>query len=175
VQSALVFYAMHPQETLILVTADHETGDVSFVEGDRAALLYQTISSDICDDTLVAECLAAKTPFEEALPRFAAAFGLSDLTTEETALLQEAYARSLANNAPGNTSDEEYGVYDPMTTACIDLVASRAGLIFGSGGHTGKDVPIYALGIGSEFFSGNYENTNIHDAILKAVAAYPLS
>lgn len=175
VQSALVFYAMHPQETLILVTADHETGDVSFTEGDRAALLRQTISSDICDDTLVAECLAAKTPFEEALPRFAAAFGLSDLTAEETTLLQEAYARSLANNAPGNTSDEEYGVYDPMTTACIDLVAARAGLIFGSGGHTGKDVPIYALGIGSEFFSGNYENTNIHDAILKAVAAYPFS
>ncbi len=175
VQSALVFYAMHPQETLILVTADHETGDVSFTEGDRAALLRQTISSDICDDTLVAECLAAKTPFEEALPRFAAAFGLSDLTAEETALLQAAYALSLANNVPGNTSDEEYGVYDPMTTACIDLVAARAGLIFGSGGHTGKDVPIYALGIGSEFFSGNYENTNIHDAILKAVAAYPFS
>ena len=115
-----------------------------------------------------------KTPFEEALPRFAAAFGLSDLNVEETTLLQEAYARSLANNAPGNTSDEEYGVYDPMTTACIDLVAARAGLVFGSGGHTGKDVPIFALGIGSEFFGGTYENTNIHDAILQAVAAYPL-
>ncbi len=175
VQSALVFYAMHPQETLILVTADHETGDVSFTEGDRAALLRQTISSDICDDTLVAECLAANTPFAEALPRFADAFGLSNLTAEETALLQAAYALSLANNVPGNTSDEEYGVYNPMTTACIDLVAARAGLIFGSGGHTGKDVPIYALGIGSEFFSGNYENTNIHDAMLKAVAAYPFS
>lgn len=29
-------------------------------------------------------------------------------------------------------------MYNPMTTACIDLVAARAGLIFGSGGHTGK-------------------------------------
>lgn len=33
VQVFSVFYAMHPQETLILVTADHETGDVSFTEG----------------------------------------------------------------------------------------------------------------------------------------------
>ena len=55
------------------------------------------------------------------------------------------------------------------------LVAARAGFWFGSGGHTSKDVPIYALGIGSEFFAGNYENTNIHDAILQAVAAYPFS
>jgi alkaline phosphatase len=175
IKSALVFYAQHPQETLILITADHETGNVSLGDGDRKALLAQNISSDICDDTLVAECLAAKTPFEEALPRFVEAFGLDSLTAAETALLKEAYFKTLANNAPGNTSDEEYGVYEPITTACIDLVASRAGLKFGSGGHTGKDVPLYALGIGSEFFAGSYENTMIHDGILQAVAAYPLS
>lgn len=175
IQSALVFYAEHPQETLILVTADHETGDVSLSSGDRAQLLRQTISSDSCDDTLVVQCLTNKTPFEEALPLFASAFGLSNLTDAETAALKEAYIQTLANNAPGNTSDEEYGVYEPITTACIDLVAARAGFSFGSGGHTGKDVPLYALGIGSEFFAGNYENTNIHDAILQAVAAYPFS
>ena len=175
IQSALVFYTAHPQETLILVTADHETGNTSLAEGDRVALLRQTISSDLCDDTLVAQCLADKTPFEEALPLFSSAFGLNNLTYEEAAALKEAYARTLAENAPGNTGDEEYGVYEPITTACIDLVAARAGFTFGSGGHTGRDVPIYAIGIGSEFFSGSYENTNLHDAILQAVAAYPFS
>jgi alkaline phosphatase len=174
VQSALSFYALHPQETLILVTADHETGDVSFTDGNRGALLNQTISSDNCEDTLVASCLAAKTPFEEALPLFVSAFGLEILTPNETALLKEAYYRTFANSAPGTTSDEEYGAYDAITTACIDLVAARAGVVFGSGGHTGKDVPLYALGIGSEFFGGSYENTTIHIAILQAVAAYPL-
>ncbi|MBA4348300.1 MAG: hypothetical protein C0413_05580 [Clostridiales bacterium] len=173
VQSALSFYAEHPQETLILVTADHETGDVTLSEGDRAALLRQTISSDTCDNTLVQECLSAKTSFEAALPLFASAFGLDNLTEVETALLKEAYAKTYFNNSPNN-SDEEYGVYEPITTACINLVAARAGIRFGSGGHTGKDVPIYAIGVGSEFFSGNYENTNIHDALLQAVAKYPL-
>ena len=175
IKSALVFYAQHPQETLILVSADHETGDVTLGDGDRMALLRQAISSDTCDNTLVADCLAANTPFEEALPLFASAFGLSDLSAEKTVLLREAYAKTLAKNAPGNKSNEESGVYEPITTACIDLVAARAGVHFGSGGHTQKDVPLYAIGIGSEFFSGNYENTNIHDAILKAIAAYPLS
>lgn len=175
VQSALAFYALHPQETLILVTADHETGDVSFTDGDRSALLRQTISSDICDNTLVEECLTAKTPFDEALPLFSEAFGLTDLTAEETAKLKEAYAKTFSASASGKSADEEGGVYTSITTACIDIVAARAGVNFGSGGHTGKDVPVFALGIGSEFFSGNHENTNIHDALLHAVSAYPFS
>ncbi|MEN6635151.1 MAG: alkaline phosphatase [Clostridiaceae bacterium] len=175
VQSALAFYALHPEETLVLVTADHETGDVSFAEGDRSALLRQTISSDTCENTLVADCIAAKTPFDQALPLFTSAFGLTDLTADETAILKDAYYRTIQNSTSGNTSDEESGVYDPITTACIQLVAARAGVIFGSGGHTAKDVPLYAIGVGSEFFSGTYENTHIHDAILQAVAAYPVS
>ena len=175
VQSALAFYQAHPQETLVLVTADHETGDVSLTDGDRGALLRQTISSDLCDDTLVKDCVAAKTPFDQALPLFVSAFGLTDLTADETALLKEAYYRTIQNSKPGNTSDEESGVYDPITTACINLVAARSGVVFGSGGHTAKEVSLFALGIGSEFFSGDYENTHIHDAILQAVAAYPIS
>jgi alkaline phosphatase len=175
VRSALDFYNGHPTETLIIVTADHETGNVSFADGDRAALLRQTISSDACDDTLVAECVSAQTPFDKALPLFAAAFGLNNLTKEETAYLQEAYLHTLKGDLTNKKSDEEYGVYDPITSACDKLVAARAGLVFGSGSHTGKDVPVYAIGIGSEFFAGTYENTGLHDAILKAVAAFPAS
>jgi len=174
VQSALAFYAQHPLETLILVTADHETGDVSLTAGDRTALLKQIVSSDISDNTLVQECLAAKTPFEEALPLFASAFGLDNLTDDETALLKEAYIKTFYQNKPGN-NDEEYGTYEPITTACIDIVAARAGVRFGSGGHTGIDVPVYAIGVGSEFFAGNYENANLYDALLQAIATYPLS
>ena len=175
IQSALEFYRAHPMETLILVTADHETGNVTLGEGDRAALLAQKISSDECDDTLVAPCVAAKTPFLEALPLFADAFGLTNLTAEETAYLQEAYNHTLMGDLPANRSSEEYGVYEPITSACDRLVEARAGLTFGSGGHTDTDVPFYAIGIGSEFFSGTFENTHIHDAILQAIAAYPLS
>lgn len=175
VQSAMDFYNSHPTETLIVVTADHETGNISFTDGDRAALLRQTISSDQCDDTLVAECVSAQTPFDTALPLFAAAFGLDNLTKEETAYLQEAYQHTLKDDLTNKKSGEEYGEYDPITSACAKLVAARAGLVFGSSDHTGKDVPVYAIGVGSEFFTGTYENTGLHDAILKAVAAHPAS
>lgn len=173
VDVAVSFYEAHPSETLILVTADHETGDVSLVSGDRAALLRQSVSCDQSDDTLVFDCVQAKTPFSEALPLFLSAFGLAGLTPEETAFLEEAYGHSLKGDLPSNRSNEEYGVYEPMTSACAALVAARAGLSFGSGGHTSRDVPVYALGVGSEFFAGSYENTNLHDAILQAAASYP--
>lgn len=173
VGAALAFYAEHPTETLILVTADHETGKVSLSEGNRLALLNQTISCDACDDTLVAECVSAQTPFSDALPLFAAAFGLDQLTDEETAYLSTAYTHTLKGDLPSNKANEEYGVYEPMTSACAHLVATRAGLTFGSGSHSGVDVPVYALGVGSEFFEGTYENTNLHDAILAALAGYP--
>ena len=175
VRSGLAFYEAHPNETLVLVTADHETGDVSFVDGNRAALLRQTVSPDECDDTIVKDCVAAQMPFETALPLFTSAFGLDSLTDVETAYLQEAYRHTLIGDLTGKKSSEEYGVYAPITSACADLVAARAGIVFGSGDHTDQDVPVYALGVGSEFFSGEYENTHLHDAILQAVAAYPAS
>lgn len=174
VGAALAFYAAHPTETLILVTADHETGDVSLTGGDRVALLRQTISCDTCDDTLVAECVSAKTPFAEALPLFAKAFGLENLTQEETTALEKAYAHTLKGDLSSSKSNEEYGVYEPMTSACASIVAVRAGVHFGSGGHTSQAVSVYALGVGSEFFTGFYENTKIHDAILQALATYPM-
>jgi len=174
VGAALAFYSAHPTETLILVTADHETGDVSLSSGDRAALLRQTISCDACDDTLVAACVSAKTPFAEALPLFTKAFGLENLTPEETAALEKAYAHTLKGDLSSSKANEEYGVYEPMTSACASIVAARAGVHFGSGGHTSQLVSVYALGVGSEFFEGFYENTKIHDAILQALAAYPM-
>lgn len=174
VGEAISFYRAHPGETLIVVTADHETGDISLSSGDRTALLSQTVSSDICDDTLVAECVSAQTPFEEALPRFAAAFGLQNLTADETAFLKTAYGHTLKGDLPSNKANEEYGVYEPITSACAKLVAARAGLSFGSGSHSATPVPVYAIGTGAEFFAGDYENTNLHDAILAALAAYPV-
>lgn len=175
VGAALAFYAAHPSETLILVTADHETGDVSLAEGDRTALLRQTISCDTSDDTLVAQCVSAKTPFAEALPLFVKAFGLENLSADETAALEKAYAHTLKGDLSSSRANEEYGVYEPITAACAKIVAARAGVAFGSGGHTGKDVSVYALGVGSEYFAGSYENTNLHDALLQALAAYPLT
>jgi len=174
VAAGIAFYEAHPYETLILVTGDHETGSISFTDGDRSALLKQTISSDECDDTLVAECISLQTPFEEALPLFAEAFGLDALTDDETAYLKTAYRHTLKGDLSSSESRAKYGVYEPITCACKNLVAQRAGLIFGSGSHSALDVPVFALGVGQEYFTGEYENTYIHDGILLAAEAYPV-
>ena len=65
-------------------------------------------------------------------------------------------------------------MYEPITSACARLVAERAGLVFGSGSHSDLDVPVFALGVGQELFSGDYEHTFLHDGVLQAIAQYPI-
>ena len=41
------------------------------------------------------------------------------------------------------------------------IVQARAGVAWSTGGHTAQDVPVFAIGVGSERFSGPIDNTRI--------------
>ncbi len=169
VRVALAFQQQHPNETLIIITSDHETGGLSLDSGDRTALSRQTLSCDSFDKVNASIFRSLNTPFESALQEVCSAFGLSDLSEEETAYLQEAYAHTLSGDLTSKQKQKLYGVYSPITSAAANLVAARAGLSFSSFDHTGVDIAVYASGIGAEYFEGSYENTEIHDRILEAV------
>ena len=170
VQTAVAFYEAHPEETLILVTADHETGGLVLAEGERAALARQAVSCDRFDKTLTERFKADKTAFETALPEICAAFGLSEPTDEERAYLHTAYKHTLSGRLSKAQTRERYGVYSPVASAAANLVAQRAGLSFGTYGHSSVNVPVYALGRGAERFSGTYENTAIAEKITELFA-----
>lgn len=172
VREAVAFYQAHPAETLLLVTADHETGDMQLTSGDPRVLAKQTVSCDLFDETSVPAFRAAKTPFETALPDIVSAFGLERLTAEETAYLKTAYRHTILDNLTGKELAEKYGSYEAVTSAAANLVAQRAGMAFLSDGHTGSNVTVYAMGPGAEQFSGIHENTFVHDGILAALDAY---
>ncbi len=172
VQAAVAFYEAHPEETLIIVTADHETGGLVLAEGDRAALARQAVSCDRFDKTLAERFRADKTAFETALPEICAAFGLSEPTDEERAYLKTAYGHTLSGKLTKAQALERYGVYSPVASAAAKLVAQRAGLSFSTHGHSSVNVPVYALGRGAELFSGTYENTAIAEKIMDLVAQF---
>ncbi len=58
-----------------------------------------------------------------------------------------------------------YGPYDPFTVACIRETNRMCGIKWGTFYHTGKAVPVSAIGAGAESFSGEYENTGIFDRL----------
>ncbi|MEG1525472.1 MAG: alkaline phosphatase [Clostridia bacterium] len=172
VNRAIEFYEAHPNETLIVVTADHETGALSLSDGDRAQLSLQTLSCDRFDEINVSLFRELNTAFTDALPEILAAFGLPEPTADELAYLRTAYEHTILDDLSAAKVKKQYGVYSPIACAAAKLVSTHAGLIFGSGGHSSINVPVYALGVGQDAFAGTYENTEIHDKLLSLYETY---
>ena len=175
VRVAYAFYRAHPSETLIVVTADHETGTLSRSDTDAAALTGQTMSCRAFDNAFALVWKQDKPPFSEALPKIMDSFGLNAPTDAETAYLEEAYLDTVGAGLSADDQMAKYGstAYTPVTVAAENTVLNRAGIAFQTRGHSGADVSVFAVGVGAEAFADLTENTGIHDAILALAAQYP--
>ena len=192
VQVAVDFAAQHPDETLILVTGDHETGGltIGFAGTDYDTYLdnlnNQKISYAKYDADYVESYLANNTSFEEAMQDVQDLFGLilpenaGDaaentlvLTDYEVEALKEAYQLTFDGyslDAEGNqvqTQDEyvSYGTYTPFSVTVTHLLNNKSGINFASYAHTGLPAAVFAQGSGAELFAGSYDNTDIHDKL----------
>lgn len=111
VTKAVEFYNEHPEETLIIVTADHETGGL--------ALGYESGYNMFFEKMDFIGCSTDK------------------MNDKQKKLMQEA------------TEEAHIG--------------------WTSHSHTGINVPVYAIGAGSELFAGRMDNTDIPKKICKAM------
>lgn len=145
VRRAYAFYEQHPDETLIVVTADHETGGMRFAADDSTRFLPVVAQQRSSFEAIERE-LKGKSWSEtrEVLKRTLGFWEQITLTPEEEAAL-----KSLTGNA-GETA-----------RYAKKLVNEKAGLTWSTGGHTGDKVPVYAVGVGAECFSGEQDNTDI--------------
>lgn len=191
VSAAVDFYNRHPNDTLILVTGDHETGGltIGFAGTNYDTYLTnmqnQVISYAKFDADYVAKYKANQTPFSEVLKDIKSNFGLRTsgdadaakypnlvLTDYEYKRLEAAYNRTLAVGTSGQSkmSQEEYvlyGTYEPLSVTITHILNNKSGMSFTSYSHTGLPVPVFAIGNGSGNFQGYYDNTDI----FKKVAA----
>lgn len=187
VQVAIDFYNAHPDETLIIVTGDHETGGLTI---GFATTAYSTHFQYLASQTMSFEAFTGKVDamreagadFDTALAEIKDAFGLTTeadqdltLTEDELAKLQAAYELSMLpsdERVIGAAEKLLYGGYDPLTMACSHILNNKAGVDFTSYSHTGLQIPVYAQGVGAEAFSGSYDNTDI---FVKTMAAMGLT
>ena len=177
IQEAIAFYTLHPNETLILVTADHETGgmalgaDATEYESYFHLLQYQKMSIDAFNEKvekLSDELSGKKSKNKELLfDLIADNFGLGDeipLTEDDKSLIWRSFKQSLKKSA--EAKETMYAELPSITETLIKLVSDKAGVGWTTYGHTGINVPIYAIGPGSEQFSGVIDNTEIPKKIL---------
>ncbi len=172
-QEAYRFYLDHPDETLIIVTADHETGGLAMGNGGYV-LNLQTLQNQHCSAWILSDLLSAlfkdNTPtWDEVKNLLAKQLGFYtsvELTTEEDTLLHNLYNRAIAHkNGKVKTL---YKTMDELGNTAIALLNKKAHLGWTSYDHTGHAVPVFAVGIGAEHFTGWHDNTEIAPLILKA-------
>jgi len=107
VAEAVKFYEKHPQETLIVVTGDHETGGmtIGFAGTQYSAFVdkikYQKMSYIEFGNRLeeYKKAHASDAKFEDVLPLIKDAFGLYVLNAEEKAGLEKSLAEGKAKEA----------------------------------------------------------------------------
>lgn len=172
VQEAIDFYYDHPDETLIVVTGDHECGGLTLgfagTGYDTAfdLLVDQKVSFEYFDTYVLGpyKKANARGTLADIMPEIEEYFGLSDLSDYERQQLEEAYAQSMMDKKE-RASDERtavlYGGYEPLSVKITHLLNRRAGLAWTSYSHTGVPVPTFAIGVGQEQFNGYYDNTDI--------------
>ena len=185
VDAAIEFYNQHPNETLIIVTGDHETGGltIGYAGTDYDTYLTnlnnQKISYAKYDEDYVANYKANKTSFEDAMKDVKKLFGLmlpgdadADknpdlvLTDYEVDKLKTAYQKTLLDKGSKDYSQAEYvlyGTYEPFSVTVTHILNNKSGINFASYAHTGLPVPVFAQGAGSSSFEGYYDNTDVYN------------
>ena len=168
------FYEQHPDETLIVVTADHETGGMALGNSDYVlnlkVLANQQCSLDKLSDQLsdLHKSEGKNLQWEQVKQLIAANTGLYtlvEMTKEEDANLQDAFASMMSHQDVVKTL---YKDLNALAAKALAILNKKSRLGWTSGGHTASAVPIFAIGVGSERFTGWHDNSEIAPLIYQA-------
>ncbi|MDR0988465.1 MAG: alkaline phosphatase [Prevotellaceae bacterium] len=176
VRVAYEFYQKHPKETLIVITADHETGGLGLGNGtytmNLKALDLQKQSVDALSTafTDLRKAKGKEVKWEDALAILVEKMGFwkeLPLTWEQERKLRDVFEDSFVKNHVV-FAQSLYSKTEPLAAAAKEVMSQAVRIGWTSLSHTAGYVPVYAVGAGSKLFSGKYDNTEIPKKIVKA-------
>ena len=176
IKVAYEFYAQHPDETLIVVTADHETGGISIGNGSYNLNLQALKSQKLSEGefTKVINELRAKyknqVPWEAIQQALKENFGFWDsikLSDKQEARLRTIYEKSFGNQ-PVDLEKSLYSQDEPLASEAKRILNSIANVGWTSGGHSAGYVPVFAIGVNANLFQERMDNTEIPVKIAEA-------
>jgi len=154
VEVAYQFYHQNPENTLIVVTADHETGGLSVQEDelDLPRLRHIEQQRERFRAAMFAD--TETLTLEVVLNVMKEHYGIAEITDPQRQQLKDAVTTENRND---------------VVRLGVNVAQALAGITWSTHAHTGVDVPVYAVGAGSERFAGIYDNTLIPARIYEAV------
>lgn len=168
VESAYAFYQKYPEETLIITTADHETGGLMIDHKAPPTDLPQTINAQhISAGSLThqfKEWKKSSRPESEVFTELTTAFGIESLSPKKEANLKDMIHQmmSLAKTDERSPALQKmYGSRNMALLTCLHELAARSGARWTSYNHTSTPVETQAIGLGAERFQGRHDNTDI--------------
>ena len=167
VKVAYEFYQQHPDETLIVISADHETGGLVMGRGpyelNLKAIASQRMSMVKLGRELNAmkDRLGDKFTWDEAKTFLGENFGFwgaVKVNDDQTKRLQESFNEFKDGKADSGR----------LCNTVKHVISECAMIGWQSGGHSNGYVPAFAIGVGAEQFHGRFDNTEICKKMAKA-------
>ena len=180
VKEAVDFAKKHPDETLIVVSGDHECGGLTLgFAGTKYSTNFKVLGSQkvsfqkFTDEIMKGFTKESGKTFDDIKPLITEHFGLKFQGADDDAMvlkeheinnLSAAYDRSVAGEKEKSKNPETYllyGEYDPLTVTLTHILNQKAGMAWTSYKHTGVPVATSAMGVKADIFNGYYDNTDV--------------
>lgn len=182
IETALDFYRSHPDETLIVITADHETGGMTVGNNHTGYsarpeyLVPQKISkerfSQYCDDLMNAEKKPDWAEMKEYLSENLGLFSVIPMSERRENRLKDVFNATFVDGQ-ARRQETLYSNFNQFAVEVFEMLNEKAGIGWTSLAHTGNFVPLFAIGAGAELFTGLNDNTDVPMKILKAAGVQP--
>ena len=156
VKVALKFYQQYPEETLIVLVGDHETGGLGLGFAKNYFLKMTAVQAtkasieDVMDKVYTGDV-------DAYLRIVAERFGLADMTPVE----KQRLIAAAKQQDTGAKDAALYGSYSPTQVAVAHILSERANVEWTTFAHTGTQIPMGAVGVGAMQFMGFKDNTEI--------------
>ena len=172
------FYLKHPDETLILVTADHDTGGMALgndyikYASNLGIFDHQRKSKEAFSEECKAMLRSRRVyTWDDMRQKLSEDFGLFTAIPVSEKQEQALKDKFTATFALRNTEDQKtlYDNFEAFSVAVLRLINDAAGIGFTATSHTGNPVPLFAIGVGADLFKGLNNNSEIAPTMLRLV------
>jgi len=194
VAKAVAFYNANPNDTLIIVTGDHETGGMSVGHATTGySEAYTNLLGQTCSyqqfgavdfaahkaahasgyDRTKANLTSGDADAVAFLALMTSKFGLdyATLNDYQKEKLEDAYDKSMSGSNDNSSAENTYlyGGYEAVIMTITHILNERGSVGWTSYSHTGVPVPVFAIGFDAYRFEGFYDNTDIAKRISTAM------
>ena len=171
ITAVLEFAEKHPQDTLVVVTADHDTGGIQ-ITGDipkgfwkKQKMHYGGIESEL------KKMLKAKKSKDEMISFVCKEIGVVP-NAEQAKTISVAADRFMSGKKTEKGS--MYGKYNPLIIAAMHASDAQNNIKYTTFSHTPAKVPTFTFGNGAKYFTAPLENSDIPRRISMAAAGEDL-